>query len=239
MTVHDLAVFDFDWSLIEADSDQSVVKGLSELQWTKVAALGNMQWTDLIDQSLCELQDQGVTLEQINQVLQSIPLVPSALEVLKLLRANNAHILILSDANTYFIDVILKAHGIRHLVTDIITNPAYFDEKGRLRVQRHIPAEGPQHHCPNLCAVNICKGQELDRYIATHGPYRKVMYVGDGRNDFCPGLRLQATDYYFVRNHKPLASILETDEKAAERITAPVTYWSDHKPILDTLKTHY
>lgn len=94
-----------------------------------------------------------------------------------------------------------KAHGIRHLVTDIITNPAYFDEEGRLRVQRHIPAEGPQHHCPNLCAVNICKGsrsrdrthccyasykrfhqgQELDRYIATHGPYRKVMYVGDGR----------------------------------------------------------
>lgn len=67
-----------------------------------------------------------MTLEQINQVLQSIPLVsvisshnnhsidvivgkvPSALEVLKLLRANNAHILILSDANTYFIDVILK-----------------------------------------------------------------------------------------------------------------------------------
>lgn len=148
------------------------------------------------------------------------------MDLLKALKAKNARVLVLSDANTHFIDIILKVrfmclcvivrvqigltacvvqeHGVRDLVSDIITNPAYIDDQGRLRIKRRILATDPQHNCPNPCGVNICKGtqhsgiqvekgkqrcsgsslllgQELDNYIATHGPFRNIMYVGDGK----------------------------------------------------------
>lgn len=103
------------------------------------------------------------------------------MDLLKALKAKNARVLVLSDANTHFIDIILKVrfmcwcviivrvqielttcvvqeHGVRDLVSDIITNPAYIDDQGRLRIKRRILATDPQHNCPNPCGVNICKG---------------------------------------------------------------------------------
>lgn len=82
------------------------------------------------DQSLCELQDQGYTLDKIEKVLRNVQLVcntfvgmetwipntpmnnqvPSAMDLLKALKAKNARVLVLSDANTHFIDIILKVH---------------------------------------------------------------------------------------------------------------------------------
>ncbi|CDH60398.1 acid phosphatase [Lichtheimia corymbifera JMRC:FSU:9682] len=235
MTVQDLAVFDFDWSLIEADSDAAVLTGLSSEQWQRAKTMTNTQWTDLMDQSLCELQDQGYTLDKIEKVLRNVQLVPSAMDLLKALKAKNARVLVLSDANTHFIDIILKEHGVRDLVSDIITNPAYIDDQGRLRIKRRILATDPQHNCPNPCGVNICKGQELDNYIATHGPFRNIMYVGDGKNDYCPALRLKASDQYFVRSGKRLADMLATDVDAAAKLLVPITYWENHEIIVQSL----
>lgn len=225
------------------------------------------------------------------------------MDLLKALKAKNARVLVLSDANTYFIDIILKVHfqsiclcvivrvqieltdicvvqehGVHDLVNDIITNPAYIDDQGRLRVKRRILATDPQHNCPNPCGVNICKGksgiqyekgrhmthlqylgQELDNYIATHGPFRNIMYVGDGKvskrsfviglgfltrthtngmffqNDYCPALRLKASDQYFVRSGKKLADMLATDVDAASKLLVPITYWENHEVIVQSL----
>ncbi|KAI9497808.1 phosphatase phospho-type [Zychaea mexicana] len=236
MTVQDLAVFDFDWSLIEADSDATVCKHFCPNKWASLPpSAQRMQWTDLIDQTLCEIQDGGSSIDDIEKVLQRVPMVPSALELLESLRASNTRVLILSDANTFFIDVILRAHGVRDLVSDIITNPAYTDDQGRLRINRRILSTEAPHNCPNTCTVNICKGQELDRYIATHGPFRRIMYVGDGMNDYCPGLRLKHTDLYFVRNGKQLARALTTKPEVAGRLLVQVTYWKDHAVIVETV----
>ncbi|KAG6891980.1 hypothetical protein C0993_005303, partial [Termitomyces sp. T159_Od127] len=34
-------------------------------------------------------------------------------------------------------------------------------------------------------------GEELDAFIKEHGPFDRVVYTGDGSNDFCPILRLR------------------------------------------------
>lgn len=59
---------------------------------------------------------------------------------------------------------VVQEHGVRDLVNDIITNPAYIDDQGRLRVKRRILATDPQHNCPNPCGVNICKGKSGIQY---------------------------------------------------------------------------
>lgn len=34
-------------------------------------------------------------------------------------------------------------------------------------------------------------GDELDAFIQENGPFDRVIYVGDGGNDFCPILRMR------------------------------------------------
>ncbi|ORY96772.1 phosphatase phospho-type [Syncephalastrum racemosum] len=233
MSSRDLAVFDFDWTVIEADSDDTVLNAFINEEWKKSRA--TTQWTDLMDEALVEIQ-KSHSLQEIDAVLQSIPLVPMARETLNTLRANGADIVILSDANDHFIKTILKAHGLYDHITSIITNPSYIDDQGRLRIKRRIPADAPPHGCSNACAVNICKGRELDQYMmAQEHLFNRVMYSGDGKNDFCPGTRLKKSDLYFVRMNKRLAAMLLSDPQAADKLQVPVTYWNDYTPILDAL----
>ncbi|CAO3653068.1 unnamed protein product [Cunninghamella blakesleeana] len=125
-----LAVFDFDWSLIEQDSDYWTLHSFAPTKWLEYESNSvDIQWTDFIDQVLCQLQDQGIELEQFEQKLQKIPFTPAMIATLKLLKEHGTKVVIMSDANTFFIDTILKAYGVTHLVDDIITNPAYYDEK--------------------------------------------------------------------------------------------------------------
>jgi len=75
---------------------------------------------------------------------------------IKLAKENGAELIILSDANTVFIEVILKAYDCADVFSYVVTNPAAFDAHGRLRVRRWIPEETP-HGCA-LCSLNMCKG---------------------------------------------------------------------------------
>ena len=57
-----------------------------------------------------------------------------------------------------------------------------------------------------LCEKNMCKGTVLKRHLENYGKSRnreiQIVYVGDGRNDFCPGLVLTEKDFYFVKKKK-------------------------------------
>ncbi|KAG0174789.1 hypothetical protein DFQ28_004475 [Apophysomyces sp. BC1034] len=232
-----LAVFDFDWSLIEEDSDQWTIRQLSQEQWDQCVSLKDMQFTDRMDMAIRQLQDRGTTKAEFERVLEKIPFTPAMISTLQMLRAHQTRVVIVSDANTFYIDTILQAYDVRDLVDDIITNPVYTDEQGRWRIQRRIPATAPQHSCANHCAVNICKGQELDRYIDLHGPFQKIMYVGDGKNDFCPATRLRPSDRLFARSGKALAEKLQNEPADASKVVATVTYWETSEKVRQAVET--
>ena len=50
----------------------------------------------------------------------------------------------------------LQAYAVDHLFDTVVTNPAYADANGRLRIVRHTPPDQP-HQCPR-CPPNLCKG---------------------------------------------------------------------------------
>ena len=62
-----------------------------------------------------------------------------------------------------------------------------------------------------------------------------MIYVGDGSNDYCPGLTLRKNDFYFVRNNYSLAKLLKRDEILANKIKAQIKYWSQASEILNQL----
>jgi pyridoxal phosphate phosphatase PHOSPHO2 len=63
---------------------------------------------------------------------------------------------VVSDANTFFIETILKHFGIRECFSEINTNPGYVDEEGRLKILPYHDLNKPPHQC-NLCPPNMCK----------------------------------------------------------------------------------
>ena len=140
---------------------------------------------------------------------------------------------LLSNSNEVYISTILAHHRLDAppLFREIVTNPAHFEPSGLLRLRRRIAPDGPQHTCDVGCSANMCKGtprtdpgDELDAYRARHADrgYERVVYVGDGGNDFCPVRRLGPQDVALVRRHRGLAKrILEEGP-----VRCQVRYWS-------------
>ena len=85
----------------------------------------------------------------------------------------------------------------------VFTNPARFDENGRLCIEYYHE----QNEC-QLSAKNLCKGHVLEDYIQQrinennndNHYYNRLHYVGDGSNDLCPSLRLSSNDFVYPRS---------------------------------------
>ncbi len=115
-------------------------------------------------------------------------------ELLTELSKDEFEVIIISDSNSEFIKTILDAAGLGSVVHTSYTNPAHWDEDGCLRINfYHV-----QDWC-KLSTQNLCKGHILDAHIDEALKQRdvrfsNVVYVGDGKNDLCPSLRLRECD---------------------------------------------
>lgn len=63
--------------------------------------------------------------------------------------------------------------------------------------------------------------------------YTRVCYIGDGRNDYCPAVRLSADDYIFPRKDYPLDNKLREDDS---KVKAKVVAWDSGNEICDALQ---
>nr|KAJ3422472.1 hypothetical protein HK105_007899 [Polyrhizophydium stewartii] len=223
MTGRWLFAFDFDYTIVDEDSDYYVFQQLGPEQQRKMRELyatGAYTWTDLVDMLLGELHSNGVTEAQLRALLPSIPFNPAMHTALELASAQGHEIVVISDANTVYIDEIAVAKGFRHTIQSIITNKGEFDETGRLRITRHTTH--PPHGCPR-CAANLCKGKELLEYVAARGPFDRIVYLGDGKNDFCPGTKLAPG--------RALEQMLLDPQHRAE-VAAAVEFWDTSDDVL-------
>ncbi|KAJ3212577.1 hypothetical protein HDU67_003729 [Dinochytrium kinnereticum] len=197
-----LAAFDFDWTVIDDDSDHWVVNKLSanaseKMKEVNLAHLHNhciLNATVLIAQGalLGQLHSEGVLKADIIGKLSDIPFNPAMISVFETIKSAGGDIIIISDANTVFIEEILKAKNARHYVSEIITNPGWWDETGKLNVRRRVGEGDEPHGCQSICAVNLCKGKEMMERISQ---YEMFIYGGDGRNDYCPMTKLSRQVY--------------------------------------------
>ena len=89
----------------------------------------------------------------VDQLLAALPFVEGFPNLLRWLADNDFEVIVISDANTYFINHILETHGLDNCVTKVFSNPAYFDENGLLRIEWYHS----QDYC-DLSNKNMCKG---------------------------------------------------------------------------------
>ncbi|KAH9040126.1 phosphatase phospho-type [Lactarius pseudohatsudake] len=244
-----LIVFDFDWSLADQDTDRWVFEVLApDIRRSLKDIKDDFEWTDLVSAQLTrcfsfsflidhlrrarglrELHEQGGTKEDIQGALRIMPFHPAMVRGVKTLKAAakpQTTFLCLSSANSVFISTILEAKGLQDLFTEIVTNPAEWDPSGLLKLRRHIDPDGPQHNCPVGCDANICKGSELDAFLKRRGTdYDRIIYVGDGSNDFCPVLRLRSQDMVLCRRHRSLERRIALEGEGLG-LKCQVRYWA-------------
>jgi len=188
---------------------------------------------------LGELHQQGVTRQQIEETLAKIPFSPAMIEALKIIKRGKGENIILSDSNTEYIDIILKAYGVRDLISYIVSNPASWDEDGRLHVKRLISPEDPPHKCENKCAINICKGRELVNYLSLHpNEFNQIFYVGDSSNDFCPATKMSRNDVLLVRKGFKLEKLLASSTSKNE-LNPRIVYWQDAEDVLKAIQLEF
>jgi len=190
-----------------------------------------------------------LTRSDLTNCLNEIKISNPMKYLLQTLASHGYDLCIISDSNTFVIEQILISNGLLELFeTKIFANKAQFNESsGYLEVTPVNELINENRACFNCdtghCKENICKGVILEKLLSLNRVQGHVIYVGDGRIDFCPGLKLKSSDDFFVKKNLTLARMLLQTDKNAEavvelraRLKADVTYWKNPQEILDKLK---
>ncbi|KAK3004575.1 hypothetical protein RJ639_018536 [Escallonia herrerae] len=219
-----MVVFDFDRTVIDDDSDRWVVveMGLAPL-FNQLRS--TLPWNSLMDRMMKELHSKGKTVEDIAECLKRVPLHPRVITAIKSAHSLGCNLKVLSDANQFFIETILKHYGVYGCFSEVITNPTLVDGEGRLRIFPYHDSASSPHSC-NLCPQNLCKGLEIERIRAcsSDNGKKRFIYLGDGRGDICPSLKLGEGDNLMPRKNFPLWDHIHSNPM---RFKAEVREWSD------------
>ncbi|CAN0877997.1 Inorganic pyrophosphatase 1 [Linum grandiflorum] len=229
-----VAVFDFDKTIIDVDSDNWVIDelGFNDL-YNRL--LPTMPWNSLMDRMMKEIQEQGKkTVDEIVQVLKRVPIDPRIVSAIKSAHDLGCELRIVSDANVLFIETILEHLGLRQYFSEIHTNPGVVDEQeGRLKIFPYHGSDKAPHGC-TLCPANMCKGMIIEKMKAAIGreEKKKFIYLGDGAGDYCPSLKLTETDYVMPRKNFPVWELISNNPML---LKAEIHEWNHGGELQDVL----
>jgi pyridoxal phosphate phosphatase PHOSPHO2 len=240
MKEHLLVALDFDHTIIDDNSDLIVQKLISSDKITDyVKRLYRKDgWTAYMQEIFCLLHNNGVTPIQIQDAIVHIPATPGMDELLKFLYRSNVEVIIVSDSNTVFIKDWLSYSSLTHVVERIFTNHASYDKDGCLKIE--------MYHINDFCELstkNMCKGYILDSYIKERASlgvkFSQIAYIGDGKNDLCPSLRLSEKDLVFPREGFQLDKCVRDMQSQKDmRLKAMVHTWKTGSDIIRVISDH-
>lgn len=258
-----LIVFDFDWSLLDENSDAWVVKQLApEIygQWRTLYQRDTETWAEFMDKMMGMLHERNVTKEHIEESFRTVPMREAMVEAVRYCKENNSDLIIISGANEFFIEVILGHFGMREIFSAVHTHRSRWHQ-GRLRVRPyHAPMtitrdaagrivrekldeedceeEAWKEHSCTVCTPDLCKGEILAEYIQS-GQYDRVFYIGDSDNDFCPSALLSKDDHVLLRKDFSLHKRLQAGQKEGDpTISAHLHLWERAEDVYSIFKTH-
>lgn len=121
MARRQLIAFDFDDTLIDANSDLVVQKlsPTAEIPAEIRSLNSGNGWTKFMGAIFGHLHDHGVTAAQILACMEEIPLVAGMADLLKSLNASNCDVIIISDSNSVFIDHIIRSAALDSTVSKV------------------------------------------------------------------------------------------------------------------------
>ena len=176
------------------------------------------------------LNERHLTKSQVLSVWdsyysQTYSVIKGMDQVLKALHKDH-DIIIISDSNTFHATHVLKLFGLDQYVSAVFSRPLTLKENGQL-VPSDLKAawKAPCQYGGR----NVCKGQVLMDYAGDK--YEKILYTGDGTNDFCPSMNLSGNALVMPRRGYSLEKLLHSSNYQAE-----VKTWNDGYEIISFLQ---
>ncbi|XP_031551251.1 pyridoxal phosphate phosphatase PHOSPHO2-like [Actinia tenebrosa] len=229
-----LIVFDFDHTLVNGNTDTWITK-LHEptMAAIKINRKRGLCWTNIMDLVFQQLHEQNYSRQDLEKCLETLKFIEGMKETCEHICDSKIPAIIISDSNTYFIDHLLKRDNLSHVFSHVATNPAQWNENGRLQVTRYH-----SHGC-SFCPKNLCKKEVLTNYVTEqmkeNNPFDHIIYVGDGKGDFCPALSLESKDYILAREEYQLLDLLK-EQSVKSGVEAQIVPWTSGFQVLDLVK---
>lgn len=235
-----LAVFDFDHTISEYNTDIVVRDLLDQSLITPdlKSIVRSCGWIPFMQRVFRLLHQNGFTPSDIISAIRGIPEVPGIKSCIAELAANNFHIIIISDSNSEFIRTWNEFNDIEKYIHTTFTNPAKFNNNGSLEVH-------PFHH-QTECSIssrNLCKGKILEDFLEkqfneANTEYEKVFYIGDGKNDVCPMLRLTDNGYACPRDgYSCFDELNSAISKRSEPYDAKIMKWRNGDHLMSLIRS--
>ena len=229
-----LVVFDFDHTIIDANSDIYVRKLFpSDEERSRVEKICSQFdcWTDYMQEVFRQLHKCGIEKDDYIKNMNSISLTNGFSRLIKFLYSlPNSHLIIVSDSNIIFIETILKHNHLDHVFKDIFTNPAYFNQKNQCLI---VEPYG-QRTC-STCPLNMCKREIIDNYLRTKfSKSIPVLFIGDGQNDVCAAKNLKKGDLVCARSDYRMAK-----ELGKTKLDADFFEWNNGEQIEEFIKENW
>jgi pyridoxal phosphate phosphatase PHOSPHO2 len=231
-----LAIFDFDSTLISCDSSDT----LSSYQLpNEIESLYNeFNWPTRMNACFKYLKQHfDINSNDIVAKLGSIQIEKEMKHLIMSLKKENYKLLIISDSNKLFIETILNQNNMISYFDEIITNQATINQDHIIEIRPYLDQMNKLvacEYCAKLCArPSICKKAILQDYISNNDLFTKIVFVGDGDNDFCVSLILNEDSFLFAKQNLALYNILETNKN--NKIRSKVFYWNNANDIYNYL----
>lgn len=238
MVTKNLAIFDFDYTVVSKNTDTEVLELLTTDIPEEIEEIRETNcWTIFMGEAFKLLYKDKIDKTSIHKTIIEIPETKGMCKLFRALHNDfNYDIIIISDSNSIFIQDWLEAHALTGCVKEVFTNPAHYDDNGLLLIEPYQY----QFEC-KLCSRNLCKGAVMKKYIESAEKlgteYVRVIYAGDGSNDFCPMIKLRAADVAFPRLGFKIMNRIEKHKDDPElTVKAVLKPWTDGCDILKTVR---
>jgi len=210
-----LAVFDFDHTIVDENSDVVACDKINPPSLIPDIKNYRNNWTEYMQKVFDTLKSIDIPAEQILNAVSLMAPVEGIPKLIRLLHKNNVDIIVASDSNSLFIHNWLEQNELSDMVSCVYTNPAKIED-GLIKIEPYAL----QMTC-NRCARNMCKSAIVKEHITlkTNKTYDKIFYFGDGRNDLCPILNLTRNDIAFPRSGYTLENLLKLHVTQAEVVS--------------------
>jgi 2,3-diketo-5-methylthio-1-phosphopentane phosphatase len=220
-----MLVADFDQTITDFDAAERLCDELCPELTSLLSAVEEMAcYVPMTNTVLSEMHRRGVSRDAIVRTLTMMggEVPDGSRRLVRAARVKGIEARVLSDANETFIGHILSGARIKSCFAEVVTNHAAWGSDAKLVVKPRSDHTG----CANGCPRNMCKGRELSSMISRRmRQTKRVVYVGDGANDFCAVLSLGPNDIALARNGFPLADRIMRDPAA---VRCRVAFWDSH-----------
>ena len=232
-----LIVFDFDQTITDKDSEFSAIEYfIPEFYKENEHDLYNKKdWLSFNNLIYTKLKENGFNWEIIKKWYEDLKLSPKMEELFKFIleHQNNIDSVICTGNNIIVVDTFLKKNKLDNIIKYKICNNSELDNDNILKITY---LNEKYENCKD-CKPFLCKSLAIDNFFEKHKreSYNKVIFIGDGKNDFCFSKHLNEKDILFPRNGFSLYRILFNENKK-NMIKAEIHPWENGTQIVNILQ---